>query len=322
MNVKHFLFLALSLFPVFMTAQNLQNDYVSYIKQYRSLALTEQQKYGIPASITLAQGLLESQAGKSVLATTANNHFGIKCSDWTGDHVYQDDDQKHECFRKYPSVYASYEDHSEFLLTRSRYASLFLLPSTDYKGWAQGLQNAGYATNKNYANQLINIIEKYNLGGLDKEGLRMQLAARHKPNTETSIAEALADSSSVFSSRFGVIEAPFTHKVYKNNGIKYIISAPGDTYHSIAKEFNLLECLLRYKNEVDKNYVLQPNEVVYLGGKKNKASLAVPSTHEVMPGESMYSISQYFGIKVKKLYEMNGIPYGTPAQTGQVLRLW
>jgi LysM repeat protein len=321
MNLKHILPVMLLLLPMLIVSQNRQADYVSYIKQYHSLALKEQQKYGIPASITLAQGLLESQAGKSVLATTANNHFGIKCSDWTGDHVYQDDDQKHECFRKYPSVEASYEDHSEFLLTRSRYASLFLLPSTDYKDWAQGLQNAGYATNKNYANQLINLIERYDLGALDKEGLRMQLAARHRPIEEKSIAEALADSSSVFSSRFGVIEAPFTHKVYKNNGIKYIISAPGDTYHSIAKEFNLIECLLRYKNEVDKNYVLQPNEVVYLGGKKNQASLSVPSTHQVMPGESMYSISQYYGIKVKKLYEMNGIPYGTPAQTGQVLRL-
>lgn len=321
MNVKHFLLLALSLFPIFMVAQDLQNDYEAYIKQYRSLALTEQQKYGIPASITLAQGLLESQAGKSVLATTANNHFGIKCSDWTGERVYQDDDQKNECFRKYPSVIASYEDHSEFLLTRSRYASLFLLPSTDYKDWAQGLQNAGYATSKRYASHLIKIIEQYHLSELDQEGVRMQLAARHKPIEEKSIAEALADSSSVFSSRFGVVEAPFTHKVYKNNGIKYIISAPGDTYHSIAKEFNLLEWLLRYKNEVDKNYVLQPNEVVYLGGKKNQASLSVPSTHQVMPGESMYSISQYYGIKVKKLYQMNNITYGTPAQTGQVLRL-
>jgi LysM repeat protein len=321
MNVKHFLFLILSLFPIFVTAQNIRDDYEAYIKQYHSLALIEQQKYGIPASITLAQGMLESKAGKSVLATTANNHFGIKCSDWTGDHVYQDDDQKNECFRKYPTVLASYEDHSAFLLTRSRYASLFLLPQTNYKGWAQGLQNAGYATNKNYATNLIQLIERYHLEQLDKEGLRMQLAARHQPIEEKSIAEALADSSSVFSSHFGVIEAPFTHKVYKNNGIKYIISVSGDTYHSIAKEFNLIECLLRYKNEVDKNYVLQPNEVVYLGGKKNHAALSVPSTHQVMPGESMYSISQYFGIKVKKLYEINNIPYGTPSETYKVLRL-
>jgi hypothetical protein len=321
MNRKSLLFFILVLTPLFVIAQAKQADYEAYIKQYRSLALQEQAKYGIPASITLAQGLLESRAGKSVLATTANNHFGIKCSDWTGDHVYQDDDQKHECFRKYPTVYDSYEDHSQFLLTRSRYASLFLLPSTDYKGWAQGLQNAGYATNKNYAANLIQIIDLYHLDQLDKEGVRMQLASRHHPVEDKSIAEALADTNAVFSSRFGVIQAPFTHKVYKNNGIKYVISVSGDTYHSIAKEFNMMECLLRYRNEVDKNYVLQPDEVVYLGAKKNKASPLVPSTHEVQPGESMYSISQYYGIKVKKLYEMNGIPYGTPAQTGQVLRL-
>lgn len=321
MNLKSFLFCLFVFTPLLIVAQVKQADYESYIKQYRSLALTEQAKYGIPASITLAQGLLESRAGKSFLATTANNHFGIKCSDWTGDRVFQDDDQKNECFRKYPTVFDSYEDHSRFLLTRSRYASLFLLPVTDYKGWAQGLQNAGYATNKNYAVSLIQIIDLYHLDQLDKEGLRMQLASRHRPIEDKTVGEALADSDAVFSSRFGVIEAPFTHKVYKNNGIKYVISVSGDTYRSIAKEFNMMECVLRYRNEVDKNYVLQPDEVVYLGAKKNKASSFVPSTHEVQPGESMYSISQYYGIKVKKLYEMNGIPYGTPAQTGQVLRL-
>lgn len=321
MKGKLFFLVILVLSPIVMMAQSRQADYEAYIRQYRKLALIEQQKYGIPASITMAQGLLESRAGKSVLATTANNHFGIKCSDWTGPHVYQDDDVKHECFRKYPSVYASYEDHSKFLLTRSRYSSLFLLPETDYKGWAEGLQNAGYATSRTYATNLIQIIQLYNLNQLDKEGVHMQLASRHHPIDNKTIDEALADSSSVFSSRFGVIEAPFTHKVYKNNGIKYVISAPGDTYHSIAKEFNLLTCILRYRNEVDKNYALQPGEVVYLGGKKNHASLSVPATHQILPGESMYSISQYYGIKIKKLYAMNDIPYGTPAQTGRVLRL-
>ena len=138
---------------------------------------------------------------------------------------------------------------------------------------------------------------------------------------EKTIAEALADSSSVVSSDFGVIEEPFAHKVYKNNGVKYILAKPGDTYKSIAKEVNLPEKVLRYKNEVTDDYTLSVNEVVYLGGKKNHTAKNVPATHRIEAGESMHSISQYYGIKVKKLYQMNNIPYGTPAALGKELNL-
>ncbi|MDP4203261.1 MAG: glucosaminidase domain-containing protein [Bacteroidota bacterium] len=307
-----------------LTAQKRQPDYEAYIKKYQTIAITEQKKYGIPASITLAQGLLESRAGKSPLATEANNHFGIKCSDWRGDTFFQDDDQKNECFRKYSNPKESYEDHSSFLAKRSRYAPLFSLKSDDYKGWANGLQSTGYATSKTYASSLINLIELYQLNMLDSENSKLLASNKKKKKAvieEKTIAEALAESSSVVSSDFGVIEEPFDHKVYKNNGVKYVLAKPGDTYKSIAREVNLPEKVLRYKNEVTDDYALSVNEVVYLGTKKSKAAKNVPATHRVEAGESMHSISQTYGIKVKKLYQLNDITYGSPAVFGKVLNL-
>ena len=131
------------------------SSYHRYIRKYKDLAIEQQHKYKIPASITLAQGLLESGAGQSDLARRSNNHFGIKCHDWKGKRVYHNDDRRGECFRKYNKVEDSYEDHSKFLALRSRYAPLFRLKITDYKGWAKGLQKCGYATDRKYANKLI-----------------------------------------------------------------------------------------------------------------------------------------------------------------------
>ena len=321
-NLTTLLLFSMAVFCLF--AQKRQPDYEDYIKKYKSIAITEQQKYGIPASITLAQGLLESRAGKSTLAVDANNHFGIKCNDWTGDKIYQDDDQKNECFRKYSTPRESFEDHSAFLAKRSRYATLFALKSDDYKGWANGLQATGYATSHSYASSLINLIELYGLHEqFDENGKSLTSSSKKKKKKEIieekTIDEALADSSSVVNSRFGVIEEPFAHKVYKNNGVKYILASTGDTYHSLSKEFNLIETSLRNKNEVNSDYALSANEVVYLGGKKSKAAKTVPETHRVAAGESMHSISQYYGIKVKKLYQLNDIPYGTPAKLGKML---
>lgn len=134
-----------------------------YIRMYEKLAIRQMKKHGIPASITLAQGILESANGNSDLARNANNHFGIKCTtDWGGKSYYKDDDEPNSCFRKYPNVESSYEDHSDFL-KRKRYAALFSLKRTDYKGWAHGLKKAGYATNPKYPELLINLIERYSL---------------------------------------------------------------------------------------------------------------------------------------------------------------
>ena len=161
------LVLQLSAFALMAQTQN--KTYLEYIEKYKNVAITEMQNYGIPASITMAQGLLESGAGRSQLTRESNNHFGIKCQkSWTGEKVYHDDDAKHECFRKYNSALESYEDHSQFLRKNPRYASLFQLSKTDYKGWAHGLKQAGYATNPKYAQLLIGLIETYNLQELDK----------------------------------------------------------------------------------------------------------------------------------------------------------
>ena len=161
--------LALQLSVFALMAQTQNKTYLEYIEKHKNVAITEMQNYGIPASITMAQGLLESGAGKSQLTRESNNHFGIKCQkSWTGEKVYHDDDAKHECFRKYNSALESYEDHSQFLRKNPRYASLFQLSKTDYKGWAYGLKKAGYATNPKYAQLLIGLIETYNLDELDK----------------------------------------------------------------------------------------------------------------------------------------------------------
>jgi len=147
--------------------QSLDSDYLAYIEQYKAIAMEQEKEYGIPAAITLAQGLLEASAGKSELATEANNHFGIKCtSDWRWETYHHDDDEKAECFRKYYHAEDSFIDHSLFLKNRKRYASLFELDATDYMAWAKGLSQCGYATDPKYPQKLIDLIERYQLNQL------------------------------------------------------------------------------------------------------------------------------------------------------------
>lgn len=165
MKVKTFLFLMLS--PFFVIGQNKSNSTQDYINTYTKIAIEQEKQYGIPACITLAQGILESGSGRSRLATEANNHFGIKChNDWKGKKIYKDDDKKNECFRVYDNAEQSYIDHSLFLVGKKRYADLFKLKITDYKGWAKGLKKAGYATNPKYPQLLIDIIELYDLANI------------------------------------------------------------------------------------------------------------------------------------------------------------
>lgn len=165
MKVKTFLFLMLS--PFFVIGQNKSNSTQDYINTYTKIAIEQEKQYGIPACITLAQGILESGSGRSRLATEANNHFGIKChNDWKGKKIYKDDDKQNECFRVYDNAEQSYIDHSLFLVGKKRYADLFKLKITDYKGWAKGLKQAGYATNPKYPQLLIDIIELYDLANI------------------------------------------------------------------------------------------------------------------------------------------------------------
>lgn len=306
-NFVYILSIAL-LININIFAQKTNQIYLNYIEKFSSLAVIQQNEYGIPASITLAQGLLESGAGQGVLAKKSNNHFGIKCSDWQGDKVYFDDDAKNECFRKYDDVLASYEDHSLFLKNRSRYAFLFDLSATDYESWAHGLKKAGYATDPTYAYKLISIIDNYEL---------------HKFDLLKNVNEVLnteENSISTNQSPIGKIDAYTVHKVLKNNQVKYVISQKGDTYSSLADEFDLDEVKLRYYNEVDENRILNENMIVYIKSKKNKASRK-NLTHTVEIGETMYGISQLYAIKIEKLYLLNSMPFDQGAKLGQILKL-
>ena len=276
-----------------MQAQTRSKQYEEYIKKYRDLAVEEMKRYHIPASITLAQGLLESGAGQSELARKSNNHFGIKCGgDWRGKTVRHDDDARGECFRAYKHPKESYEDHSKFLVNRPRYASLFKLQITDYKGWARGLKKAGYATNPRYADQLIGIIELYDLHKYDtKDGLKWMK------------------------------ENPNPHQPYIANDLLYIVVRPGDSWKSISKEFDISKKKLRKYNDLYKGYALQVGDILYLE-KKNKRADKEHIVHVLRAGESMHGISQKYGIRLKNLYKLNKMNPDDPApKTGTILRL-
>ena len=292
--MKRYLIYLLTIFVCLsLQAQTRNKQYEDYIKQYRDLAVDEMKKYHIPASITLAQGLLESGAGQSTLARKSNNHFGIKCgSDWQGKTVRHNDDARGECFRAYKHPKQSYEDHSKFLAGRPRYASLFKLKITDYKGWARGLKKAGYATDPRYAQRLIDIIELYDLDKYDKKGGLKWMK-----------------------------ENPNPHQPYIANGLLYMVVRAGDTWKSISKEFDISQKKLRKYNDLYKGYELRPGDILYLE-KKNRKAQKEHIIHVLRAGESMYLISQKYGIRLKNLYKLNKMDADEPApEVGTILRL-
>ncbi len=272
--------------------------YDEYISTYKGIAIDHMRRYKIPASITLAQGLLESGAGRSSLTVSSNNHFGIKChNDWTGEKVYKADDGPNDCFRKYKKAEDSFEDHSKFL-TRARYKNLFDLEITDYRGWARGLQQAGYATDKAYANKLIKLIEDYELYQHDKGSSGKSKA---KDDTRPSRSE-------------------YNHTPYKTHNLIYVIAIDGDNYEAIAAEFDFKPKDLYKYNEVPEGFPLKKGDLVYFQKKKSKADKPYYD-HVVQVGESMHSISQLYGIKVKNLYKMNKKDFEYVPVEGDVLRL-
>ncbi|MCM1079356.1 MAG: glucosaminidase domain-containing protein [Bacteroidales bacterium] len=277
--------------------------YQSYIDKYKDIAIYEMLQYGIPASITLAQGVLESGAGGSELTRKGNNHFGIKCHDWTGPTTYHDDDESGECFRVYRSAFESYEDHSKFL-GRSRYKRLFSLSRTDYKGWARGLKACGYATNPRYAQLLIDIIECYNLSSLDKAKSYNPANVKGCGTSVVTVGKVSSGKSSGSGTR---------HEVKMNNRNYYIIVRDGDTFKSIAKEFDISYRKLARYNERDRRDALYPGEIIYFEKKRTKADKKYKKRpHIVRAGESMYDISQKYGVRLKSLYKKNHM---TPANT-------
>ena len=262
-----------------------------YIADFSDLAMREMHRVGIPASITLAQGCLESNNGNSTLATKGNNHFGIKCHDWTGKKIYHDDDKRHECFRSYPSAYESYMDHSKFLTTKSRYASLFEISLHDYRGWAKGLKAAGYATANNYATLLIRIIEENQLYQYDLMVLNGSLDG--------------IDTTSYLAGQ----GATTKRKVLLNNRIEYILSEPGDTPESLRAELELYKNEIYRYNNLYKGAKLETGSIIYLQPKRKKAAPG-NEIHRVEFGQTMYDISQIYGVKLKHLYRKNHLMEG------------
>ena len=338
--------------------------YADYVTVFAPTAVAQMEEYGVPASITLAQGLLESGAGRSNLSQRANNHFGIKCtSDWTGKTVAHE--KTNVCFRAYDNPAESYRDHSLFL-RRSRYSSLFELKITDYKGWAHGLKRCGYASDPNYPAKLIKLVEEYGLSKYDKMKLadvpeasaevkerysnfesgkkKTTLAlpssstkqtaqssgkssnttkknSSESQNTATAVAvasSAASNSSASGNSSMGSVSATRERQIKSVNKCKYIIARKGDTYAAIAEEYKIAERRLRDFNEAGRLSQPRQGERVFLQSKKNRSK---QGSHRVVEGETMRSIAQTEGIKLRKLYDYNTVAIGDQPEVGHVLRL-
>ena len=282
--------------------------YLKYVEQYKEMAIEQMQKYKIPASITLAQGLLESAAGTSRLAREANNHFGIKChSDWKGKYIRQDDDARGEKFRVYANAKESYEDHSIFL-KKSRYASLFKLKITDYKGWAYGLKRCGYATNPKYAQLLIDLIERFKLYQYDQYSNKTYTSKQSKQKKSNKLTLTANNNK-------GLI-------VKRCNKNYYVVAREGDTWKTISKAMGVSVRKLQRYNEVDKRYVLSKGDIVYLEKKRKKAAKELSGHfHRVKRGQSIYTISQLYGMRMETIYKINKFNYNHIPNEGDLIRI-
>ena len=260
------------------------NDYVN---QWSDVAVEQMNKYSIPASITMAQGILESGSGNSMLAVKAKNHFGIKCHGWKGKKVFKDDDTKNECFRAYKSAQESFVDHSLFLTEHNRYSFLFDLNQTDYKSWAKGLKTAGYATNPKYPKLLIDLIERLDLSKLDAVIVPSIL--------EPSII--IASTQKASSMRSSILK----------NGVKCVNVEKGDTYYSISREFGVtLAQLNRYNDfSIEKDF-LEIGDVVYLKAKK-KRNLFKKEEVVVANTSTVNELSQKYAVNAKTIRKLNDI---------------
>jgi uncharacterized YigZ family protein len=276
--------------------------YQQYIDQYKDIAIEQMLRWKVPASITLAQGIFESGAGQSDLTRRSNNHFGIKCHGWKGSTVYKDDDTANECFRAYDTAFDSFEDHSRFLATGQRYRSLFSLKITDYKGWAKGLKAAGYATNPKYANQLIELIQLYKLYEYDKAKSYDKFMTQHAKDRR--------------------INGQWLHPIKIYNKNYYLQARRGDTFRSIGDEIGISYKKIAKYNERDRRDQLTEGEIIWLKKKQKRAPKEYKDhRHYVRHGESMYSIAQKYGIRLKSLYKMNHMKPDDDIHVGDALRL-
>ncbi len=328
---------------------------VTYIRKHAILAVEEMELYKVPASITLAQGLLETAGGQSKLADQANNHFGIKCKgldEWPADlpRIYHDDDARGECFRSYKSVEESYRDHSKFLALRPYYKALFNLDPKDYKAWANGLKKSGYATDSKYAPKLISIIERYNLNQFDQvssEEVYAKLFSMYNNQDDYLLANNSSKSSKKSNQKEEVILASYKPKETKTvveevkptnktieyetrsenptlrlkrhkNNIPYVVALAGETIASLSKTYNKAPAEVAGFNEIQMGSKLKDGQIVFFGKKKAKGS---DYAYMVQEGDDMYSISQRFGVKISSLYKLNNMEPGEQPKVGKRINL-
>ena len=304
-------FLFSGMLPAKAQSRRVRLTYEEYIDRYKEIAIDHMERYGIPASITMAQGLLESDAGNSWLSKQSNNHFGIKCKrNWTGRKVYHDDDEKGECFRAYDSVEESYRDHAEFLDRGDRYNFLFSLSSDDYKGWARGLKKAGYATAPDYAERLIRIVEENELYLLDrKDGSRLY-AARHRRGEDldswtSDQTPAISGTQQIDPDNYRVtINAHAGYNIYQTNGVYYILAKDKDTFENIGRRFRLSPRNLRKFNDMDAKAQPMSGETIYIDRKKNRWTGSA-THHTCRKGETVFAVSQLYGIRMRAIRRMN-----------------
>ncbi|MCX6237912.1 MAG: glucosaminidase domain-containing protein [Bacteroidia bacterium] len=296
-----------------------KNSRQQYIDVYAQLAIQEMNEYHIPASITMAQACLESGDGNSTLALEANNHFGIKCnSSWSGPSIRQDDESRNECFRKYGTAIESYRDHSKFLTGGMRYQFLFDYDIKDYRKWAYGLKKAGYATDPQYPERLIRIIEEFQLDKLD---------TYYNSTTRYVRPERLGSGSKSTTRRKGnsgiddfSINPYVTRNVEKRNNVKAFFAKEGDTYEQIAAEFSLKDWEIYRYNDVEQGARPEAGSIVYLQGKRGSAPRG-NDFHILKQGESLWSVAQWYGVRLNALYRKNRMNPGEEPKPGQQISL-
>ena len=333
--MKRLLCLFTALVPLLCPAQNPRQDYIG---KYSALAVSEMRRTGVPASITLAQGLVESGAGESPLAVHANNHFGIKChNDWQGGTYYKDDDREQECFRVFPTVEDSFRAHSDFLRERGRYQSLFELEPTDYKGWARGLKRAGYATDPLYADKLIKLIEELQLYRFDtladdaaapgeitlppSPPVILEEGTPARENEEPGPEAEEKEPETGWQGYAESVSLSFARETWQQNGVPYVRSIEGETWESLAGTYGLfLRQLLSY-NDLSEPTALDPGTRVYLARKKAQAEPGHRQYLVEQEGETLWDVSQKFGIQLKKLRLYNARYADTPLKPGDTVLL-
>ncbi len=291
----------------------------AYLEKWKDEAIYQMAIHGIPASITLAQGILESGDGKSSLASRSNNHFGIKChGNWKGATVEHDDDRKDECFRAYDDAAQSFEDHSDFL-KKPRYESLFDLDITNYKGWAKGLKKCGYATNPKYDRLLIELIERHDLAAYDEEGLKL---ISERDDFADNLADA-ADKGNRLNPKNPIVITGDRSMQLSENHIQFIIAGAGDRYDLLASELDMMPWQLYRYNEVKRDrrgeeYAPQVGEIIYLQPKRFRGSTL---WFESQKDETLWAVSQRCGVKVSSLVRKNRLSPDSPLESGQKLSL-